>query len=67
MAQDKALSAMNSGSIRKGSNAVLSHLWVSLRARLWGCADALCSLKLGPLVLRSHAFPHSPTATLKYR
>ena len=33
MTQDKAQSAVNGRSLDKGCNAVLSHLWVSLRAR----------------------------------
>ena len=33
MIQDKAQSAVNGGSINKGCNAVLNHLWASLRAR----------------------------------
>ncbi len=33
MTQDKAQSAVNGCSLNKGCNAVLSHLWASLRAR----------------------------------
>ena len=33
MIQDKAQYAVNGCSLNKGCNAVLSHLWVSLRAR----------------------------------
>ncbi len=33
MIQDKAQFAVNGYSLNKGCNAVLSHLWVSLRAR----------------------------------
>jgi len=33
MTQDKAQFAVNGCSINKGCNVVLSHLWVSLRAR----------------------------------
>ena len=33
MTQDKARSAVNGCSLDKGCNAVLSHLWTSLRAR----------------------------------
>jgi len=39
MPQDKAQSAANSYSLRKGCNAGLRHLWVSLRAR---SAAAIC-------------------------
>ena len=33
MTQDKAQSAVNGYSLNKGCNAVLGHLWASLRAR----------------------------------
>jgi hypothetical protein len=62
MGQDKARPAGNSSSIFKGRNAVLTHLWGSLRARLWGRAAALRSLELAPAspaLARLATPPHS--------
>ena len=62
MGQDKARPAGNSDFIGKGRNAVLAHLWGSLRARLWDRAAALRSLEIAlasPALARLAAQPHS--------
>ena len=44
MTQDKAQFAVNGYSLNKGCNTVLSHLWVSLRARREAIICAVASL-----------------------
>jgi len=44
MIQDKAQFAVNDYSLNKGCNAVLSHLWVSLRARREAVICGIASL-----------------------
>ncbi len=58
MTQDKAQSAVNGCPLNKGCNAVLSHLWASLRARREAviCGVALLG-KDAPLFAPSLALP----------
>jgi hypothetical protein len=45
MTQDKAQFAVNGCSLNKGCNAVLGHLWVSLRARREAIICGVASLE----------------------
>ena len=47
MTQDKAQSAVNAYSLNKGCNAVLGHLWASLRARSEAVIYGVASLVKG--------------------
>ena len=47
MSQDKAQSAVNGYSLNKGCNAVLAHLWTSLRARREAAISGVASLVKG--------------------
>jgi hypothetical protein len=47
MTQDKAQPAVNGCSLNKGCNAVLGHLWASLRARREAIISGVASLAKG--------------------
>ena len=62
MIQDKAQPAVNGPALNKGCNAVLGHLWASLRARWEAVICGVASLEKGRAIpcetrLAANGFP----------